>query len=239
MSRIKESKTSFFDQALTAKWPAMACAGAALGAISSHANGALIYTPLNITLDTNATKSATISLPIAGVSGADGKPVFTFTASTTNGVLMSKPSSSGSVAALVESGGSPSLLPTDYSLGQLVFPNSDYTANTSTSTTDPTKDFTLISADGSTGPFTEASGLGYIGFEYNGVPSYHAGWVAFQTLQTTADGNNEVVAQITGIGVESSQLTPIAAGAVPEPTSLGLLAMGAVGLLNYRRRRTA
>ena len=98
---------------------------------------------------------------------------------------------------------------------------------------------TLISANGSSGEFTEAAGAGYIGFSINGTAAYHAGWVGFQTLATTADGNNQVKAVITGFAVENFDATPIPAGAVPEPTSLGLLAMGAVALAAYRGRRAA
>lgn len=223
------------------KWAALAAAGTVAGFAGGQAGAAVIYTAVNKTLNSagpaGTVKTLTLSLPTGtGVAGADGKPFITFTANTTNGVTAAKPSSTGSIAPIINTDVQGGLVASAFAAASLISPaTSPYTPGT----TNAASAITIISATGATGNFTVAAGQEYIGFSFNGVPQYQAGWISFQTLTTTAAGGTAVSASITGFAIETTPLTPIAAGSlvsVPEPTSLSLLALGATGLAAYRRR---
>ncbi|WP_428387015.1 PEP-CTERM sorting domain-containing protein [Mucisphaera sp.] len=73
---------------------------------------------------------------------------------------------------------------------------------------------------------------GYIGFQFDIDGSTHYGWAQVDVTLTPQE------AVITGYAYESTPNTGIVAGAIPEPTSLALLAAGA-GALGLRRRSAA
>jgi hypothetical protein len=114
---------------------------------------------------------------------------------------------------------------------------------------------TLIGPNPSSGSFTITSGTlyngttppvgyfspgtpGYLGFEFtSGLDdSLHYGWVQFET---TSGDPNAPTGTVIDFAYDDSPNTPIVAGAIPEPTSLSLLAAGAAGLAMYRGRRRA
>jgi hypothetical protein len=186
-------------------------------------------------------------IPAVGSTTTDGHNLFTFTASATNGLTVGKPtpttSSNDVLGQLVgvtnNTSSGATTYPTAYASGASIYPGSPPSTGYSTiSSGTAVKALTLLSANGSTGNFTESAGLEYIGFTINGTAAYQAGWVSFQTFGDTADYSGApVVGEITGVSYQTDTAIPLAAGAVPEPASLGLLAMGSVGLLNYRRRK--
>lgn len=79
----------------------------------------------------------------------------------------------------------------------------------------------------------KTAGTGFIGFRFNGGTGIEYGWARLTVSGTTANTFTVVDYAWGDAG------TPIATGqtAVPEPGSLGLLALGASGLLAWRRSR--
>ena len=83
------------------------------------------------------------------------------------------------------------------------------------------------------GPFANVTD-GYLGlkFEINGQTHY--GWARFNV---STSGWNTIDATLTGYAYEDQADTPIHIGPVPEPGTLGLLALGFLGLGAWRRRK--
>ena len=85
------------------------------------------------------------------------------------------------------------------------------------------------------GPFNTTTPTGYVGvqFDFNGSTVF--GWIG-----VTVDGDvsvGDAAITVTGFAFESNG-GPIQAGqtAIPEPSSVGLLALGAAGLASRRRK---
>ena len=231
----------------TGKLSAVLAGGAAMGA-AGHANASLVYTALNTTIDTStSTKSVIIDQPTIG-NGLDGKAIFDLSVSTTSGLTDTKPSTGNDspeyVFATSNASGAPFVA---YPTGSLI---SLGTAPAYTITSTSSSNL-LISADGTQGQF--GLGTNYIGFDATPNlpggpapaspghsqegPNYY-GWLG---VDVTVDSPSEVAATITGIALDNTAEQGVIAGsltpAVPEPTSLGLLAIGAIGLAAYRQRR--
>jgi hypothetical protein len=83
------------------------------------------------------------------------------------------------------------------------------------------------------------SGAGYLGFEFGPTGGEHFGWVAMSVAYSYSTG---FAAHITGYAYDTVAGQNIDAGqtsAVPEPGTLALLALGAMGLMALRKRKLA
>src|SRR4051812_24585321 len=94
---------------------------------------------------------------------------------------------------------------------------------------------TLAYGGGYTNSQFLAPGIGFIGFRFNGGSGPEYGWARVNMNGAPDNGFTLIDYAWGDVG------TPIRAGqtAIPEPGSLGLLAVGAAGLLVWRKRRAA
>lgn len=74
---------------------------------------------------------------------------------------------------------------------------------------------------------------GYVAFRFNGGTQF--GWARLSLLVGAPE--NSYVLEEFAYGMVGDPVTVGETGAVPEPTSLGLLALGAVGVMANRRRK--
>ncbi len=94
---------------------------------------------------------------------------------------------------------------------------------------------TLAFANGFTNSQFLTPGIGFIGFRFNGGTGIEYGWAR---VNMTSGAPNNTFTLVDYAWANTG--TPIRTGqtAVPEPGSLGLLAVGAAGLVLWRRRRS-
>lgn len=92
----------------------------------------------------------------------------------------------------------------------------------------------LIDSD-SKGEFTPEAGERFIGVQFMRGTDLHYGYIGFETTTFSGDNDGTLAGRVTGYAWETEPDTAITT--IPEPTSLALLAMGAVGLGTYRGRR--
>lgn len=78
----------------------------------------------------------------------------------------------------------------------------------------------------------QQAGPGYVGVQFKSVAGTHFGWVR---VEMTGDAYNGIT--VTDWAYNSTPDAPILVGQVPEPGSLGLLALGGVGVLAWRKKR--
>ena len=96
------------------------------------------------------------------------------------------------------------------------------------------------------GPWpSDPNAVAYLGVEFLIGGDLHYGWVGltactpdvYTGCQAGPKDPGVVTIQITGFAYQSAANTPIQAGAVPEPSQLPLLALGAAGVAALRARR--
>ena len=88
---------------------------------------------------------------------------------------------------------------------------------------------------------------GYLGFAFTGAdpnngnnPTTYTGWIYISNIATDYSSFSILDwAYTAGNTIDAGDAPVGSSEAVPEPSSLGLLAVGAVGLARYRRRRKA
>ncbi len=199
-------------------------AGAALGLpLAAHAD--IVYTPLNITISTDTSTDASQDVQIGGVNE------FLFTASWANGADTVTPlGSNGYVGTATND-------PTPLSSGASIGSTSLFQTGTGSLAYNPgiyQKNW----------PKTGSAFLGiefYIGAINPG--DLHYGWINVSACVpgygSPCNDPDPAVIQITGLGYNAvaGQSINAGQGAVPEPSALPLLALGAAGIAAFRARR--
>lgn len=205
-------------------------AGAAM-ALPIAANADIVFDPTLQTI-TSSTTDSTGNLTVNGVNE------FLFTASI--GTL------TDTVGPLVPGAGyvgTPTNVPTPLAAGTQIGSSSVFQTGTG-----------VLQTTGKVfqkGPWpNDPNTLAYLGVEFLIGTDLHYGWVGLTActpdLETNCQGGGKkdpgvATIQITGFAYESAANTPIVAGAtgaaVPEPSQLSLLALGAAGVVALRARR--
>jgi autotransporter-associated beta strand protein len=218
MQRYANSKRAVAIQSALSNWQTCLTAGVVFGAAASQCKASVVYNALNETIDSAGTTSATVSFPAVGSSTYDNQPAFVFNASATNGINVTKVSSTLPGSIYGDSYSVNVATVNQTAVGQLTAFSSLGLISSASPTALPGTyngpGQVLVTADGTGGNFTEAAGLKYLGIQYGSGSTAHYGWIGFQTLGTTSDPAGDVKGLITGIALESTGGLAIQAGSL-------------------------
>jgi len=208
------------DKKLDKKLAAYAIAGAAL-ALPSAAHATIITTPVNQTVNGSST-GASYDFNLSDVGSDD----ITVTASlSTNNDEISASVNGNAFVVMV--------------LGDVVALNAGDTIGSSSNFGTGGKMVQDAKVLGVAGPWPSDNSTAYLGFSFQDLSSNtHYGWAQIQTQVDEASDSFTVV----NYAYQSDPNTSILAGdtgAVPEPSSVALVGLGAIGLVVLRRRRAA
>jgi hypothetical protein len=95
-----------------------------------------------------------------------------------------------------------------------------------------------FATSGGGGPW-EVGGTGYVGFLFGPAGDVHYGWASVDVTLVSNDSSVSYEVGVVGYAYNTVPNQPILAGqtsAVPEPGTLGLLALGSLGLGFWRRK---
>lgn len=203
-------------------------AGAALGLpLAAHAD--IVYTPLNITVSTDNSTDASQDLQIGGVNE------FLFTASLASYNDTVTPLGSNGYVGTLGGIDTPPYIATPLTAGTTIGSTSGFLTPTGSLAYNP-KFFQKN---------WPKTGIAYLGIEFyvGGLDpaDLHYGWVSLSACVPgdTPCSDPSAVIQITGLGYNdvAGQSINAGQGAVPEPSTLPLLALGAAGIAAFRARR--
>lgn len=88
----------------------------------------------------------------------------------------------------------------------------------------------------------KGSGTGYLGFLFTAVDGFHYGWASFDVTELKSSSSVSYNEVLTGYAYNTVPDASITAGEgfrTPEPGTLGLLALGSLGVGFWRRRKAA
>ncbi len=94
---------------------------------------------------------------------------------------------------------------------------------------------TGVNSGSPAGHFQVSDGSGYLGVQFQVAGQTHYGYVGYEGTGAQNSANGRVYS----LGYETAPNTAIAAGVVPEPSAIAMLAAGASGIALYRRRRNS